>query len=104
MNYPKEGHKCPKCKKPVYEHIHQDGARFHVISWHGNVDYKGEVDSHSICNIQNCQINHEDKCGYFCFFKPKCTCATMTKYIGQESLKSPKCFVDECFSKKKLKA
>ena len=44
---------CPHCGKPMVKHILKEGARYHVISWHGS---KNGATSH--CSEPDCEENH----------------------------------------------
>ena len=44
---------CPHCGKPIVKHIWKEGARYHVISWHGS---KNGATSH--CSEPDCEKNH----------------------------------------------
>lgn len=38
-------------------HIHKDGARFHVLSWGGYYDAKGEFQGERYCSHPRCIVN-----------------------------------------------
>lgn len=40
-------------------HVHQEGARFHVLSWGGYYDSKGELRGERYCSEARCIINRE---------------------------------------------
>jgi hypothetical protein len=44
---------CPLCGKSMVKHIRKEGARYHVISWHGS---KNGATSH--CSEPDCEKNH----------------------------------------------
>jgi hypothetical protein len=44
---------CPYCGKPMVKHIIQEGARFHVTSYHGSPN--GAL---SHCSEKDCENNH----------------------------------------------
>jgi hypothetical protein len=44
---------CPHCGKPIAKHIIQEGARFHITSWHGSPN--GAL---SHCSEKDCENNH----------------------------------------------
>ena len=43
---------CPHCGKPMVKHILEEGARYHVISWHGSKN-----DATSYCSEPDCEEN-----------------------------------------------
>ena len=50
---------CSHCGRRIQEHIHCDGARWHVLSFYGTLDGKG----HRRCSEPDCEVNHgKDVC------------------------------------------
>lgn len=50
-DYTPEFYKC-ECGEEIQRHIFEEGARYHVLSWHG----LGKT-----CSEKTCEINHECK-------------------------------------------
>lgn len=48
-----------KVKLEYVPHIHKEGARYHVLSWGGYYDSKGELHGERYCSEPRCVINRE---------------------------------------------
>jgi hypothetical protein len=47
-------------KAPEYvPHIYEEGSRFHVLSWGGYYDSKGELRGERHCSHPRCEVNRE---------------------------------------------
>lgn len=63
FNDPRESiHKLLRKKKKVWvPHIHKEGSRQHVLSYHGNVDINGQTYATVQCSEPTCEYNEPIK-------------------------------------------